>query len=223
MNAPLLELRPGLRHWQTPHPDWSPDEPWGERVSSYALDDVKRLLLFDPLGVPDELEVLAREREPAIVLTSPWHERDTQALVERLGAALFTPAPDTADDLIRKFGITAERAADGSPDLGWLKGGEWDVRFFGAGDRLSIGVEAFLGREANDLVLWLEDQRVLVTGDTLADFGGGLEIVPGWLPAGVTGEAMVERLRPLLELPVELVLPAHGEPAGRDALEQALA
>ena len=72
-------------------------------------------------------------------------------------------------------------------------------------------------------MFWLERHRVLVTGDTLADFGGGLEIVPGWLPAGVTREAMIERLRPLLELPVELVLPAHGEPAGRDALERALA
>jgi len=223
VSAPLRQLRSGLWHWQTAHPDWSPDEPWGERVSSYALDDGERLLLFDPLGVPVELEALARERRPAIVLTSPWHERDTRALVERLGAALFTPAPDTADDLMRKFGITAEQAGDGSPDLRWLKRAEWDVRFFGAGDRLPIGVEAFLGREANDLVLWLEGQRLLVTGDTLADFGGGLEIVPGWLPAGVTREAMVERLRPLLELPVELVLPAHGEPAGRDALERALA
>ena len=72
-------------------------------------------------------------------------------------------------------------------------------------------------------MFWLERQRVLVTGDTLADFGGGLEIVPGWLPAGMTREAMIERLRPLPELPVELVPPAHGEPAGRDALERALA
>jgi len=223
VSAPLRQLRSGLWHWQTAHPDWSPDEPWGEHVSSYALADGERLLLFDPLGVSEELEVLAREREPAILLTSPWHERDTQALVERLSAVLFTPAADTADDLMRKFGITAEQACDGSPDLGWLREGEWDVRFFAAGDRLPIGVEAFLGREANDLVLWVEGQRLLVTGDTLADFGGGLEIVPGWLPAGVTREAMVERLRPLLELPVELVLPAHGEPAGRDALERALA
>src|SRR5262249_14734286 len=83
--------------------------------------------------------------------------------------------------------------------------------------------EALLGRESNDLVLWVEGQRALVTGDTLADFGRGLELVPGWLPAGVTREAMAERLRPLLELPVELVLPAHGAPTARDELERALA
>lgn len=219
----MRELRPGLWHWRTPHPEWSPEAPWGEHVSSYALDDGERLLLFDPLGVPDELAARARRCETAIALTSPWHERDTQALVARLGAELNTPAPDTAKDLMRKFGITAEQAGNGSPDLAWLKAGEFDARFFGRGDRLSLGVEAFLGREANDLVLWLEGSRVLVTGDTLADFGGGLEIVPGWPPAGVTRVAMVERLRPLLELPVELVLPAHGEPAQRDALERALA
>ena len=223
MNGPSHELRPGLWHWQTPHPEWSPEAPWGEYVSSYALDDGERLLLFDPLGVPDELEALAREREPAIVLTSPWHERDTKALVQRLGAPLFAPPPDTAEDLMRKFGITAEQAGDGSPDLAWLKGGEWNVRFFGAGDRLPVGVEALPGRESNDLVLWIESRQALVTGDTLADFGRGLEIVPGWLPDGVTREAMVERLRPLLDLPVEVVYPAHGEPAGRDALEQTLA
>ena len=219
----MRELRPGLWHWRTPHPEWSPEAPWGEQVSSYALDDGERLLLFDPLGVPDEFEARAREREPAIVLTSPWHERDAQRLVERLGWPVFAPPADTAEDLMRKFGITAEQAVDGSPDLGWLRGGGFDAHFFGAGDRLSIGVDALLGREANDLVLWVEGQVALVTGDTLADFGGGLEIVPGWLPAGVTRAAMVERLRPLLQLPVELVLPAHGEPAGRDALERALA
>jgi glyoxylase-like metal-dependent hydrolase (beta-lactamase superfamily II) len=215
-------LRSGLWHWRTPHPGWTPDEPWGEQVSSYAVDDGDRLLVFDPLGVPDELEALAREREPAIVLTSPWHERDAERLVERLGWPVFAPPADTAEDLMRKFDITAEQAGDGSPDLAWLRASESDVHYFGAGDLLPIGVEAFLGREANDLVLWLESRVALVTGDTLADFGGGLEIVPGWLPAGVTREAMAERLRPLLELPVELVLPAHGEPADRGALEQAL-
>jgi hypothetical protein len=39
----------------------------------------------------------------------------------------------------------------------------------------------------------------------------------------MTQDDVVRRLRPLLELPVELVLPAHGEPVGREALERALA
>ena len=45
----MRELRPGLWHWQTPHPDWTPGERWPREVSSYAIDDGERLLLFDPL------------------------------------------------------------------------------------------------------------------------------------------------------------------------------
>jgi len=41
--------------WQAPHPDWTPDEPWPQEVSSYAIDDGARLLLVDPLAVPGEI------------------------------------------------------------------------------------------------------------------------------------------------------------------------
>ena len=107
----MRELRPGLWHWQAPHPDWDGEGRWLELVSSYAVELGDDLVLFDPLSVPDEL----RGRATAVALTAPYHERD------------------------------------------------------------------------------------------------------------VTRDEVVERLRPLLELPVEIVLPAHGEPTGRDALERALA
>ena len=93
---------------------------------------------------------------------------------------------------------------------------------FSAGDRLPVGVEAFPGRLRNDLVLWIESRRALVVGDTLVDLGHGLELPADWLPEGVTREQGLEALRPLLELPVELVLPTHGAPADRAALERAL-
>jgi len=81
---------------------------------------------------------------------------------------------------------------------------------YSAGDRLPVGVEAFPGRLPNDLVLWVENRRAVVAGDTLVDFGKGLEVPVEWLPPGVTREQMVAVLRPLLELPVELVLDARG-------------
>jgi hypothetical protein len=190
-------------------------------VSSYAIDDGERMLLFDPLAVPDALLALAREREPVIVLTAPWHERDTQALVERLDAAVFAPPPDTAQDLIDKYGITAEQAGDGSPDLEWLRSGGGNVHWYAAGDRLPTGIEAYAGREHNDLVLWIESVRAVVAGDSLADFGTGFALNE-WLRGGVTREQVVDRLRPLLALPVEVVLPAHGAPTDRAALERAL-
>jgi glyoxylase-like metal-dependent hydrolase (beta-lactamase superfamily II) len=81
--------------------------------------------------------------------------------------------------------------------------------------------QAYRGREDNDLVLWLPSINAIVTADTLSDFGDGLDV---WLGGRkhVTRDDVVQRLRPLLELPVELVLPAHGEPTDRAALERAL-
>ena len=44
----------------------------------------------------------------------------------------------------------------------------------------------------------------------------------GWLPEGVTVEQVASGLRPLLDKPVEFVLPTHGDPTDRAALERAL-
>jgi hypothetical protein len=192
-------------------------------VSSCAIDDGERLLLIDPLAVPDELLDRAADRDALVVLTAPWHERDTQSLVERLGLPVYTPPPDTADDLVEKFGITPEQAAGGSPDLAWLLAGEsGEGHFYAAGDRLPLGLQAFPGREHNDLVLWADRVGAVISGDTLTDFGRGLNLNE-WLRGGVTREHVAAGLRPLLELPVDVVLSAHGPPADRGALERALA
>ena len=219
----MRELRTGLWHWTARHPDWEEGQEWNPEVSSYAVDDGERLLLFDPLGVPGEIEELAADRETAVVLTAPWHERDTRSLVERLGVPVFAPRPDTAQDLMEKYDITAEQAGDGSPDLAWLRAGDaGEAHWYSGGERLPMGIQTFAGREPNDTVLWIDSHRTVLSGDTLADFGRGLEIVPGWLRDGVPRGQVVEGLRPLLELPVEHVLPTHGAPTDRAALERAL-
>jgi len=48
--------------------------------------------------------------------------------------------------------------------------------------------------------------------------------MPPWrsLRPGVTREEIAEGLRPLLELPVEFVLPTHGAPTDRLDLERVL-
>jgi glyoxylase-like metal-dependent hydrolase (beta-lactamase superfamily II) len=191
-------------------------------VSSYAIDDEERLVLIDPLAVPDELMRRAVERKPVVVLTAPWHERDTRIMVERLRAPVFTPPPDTQQDLMAKYGVTAEQAGHGSPDLAWLfKNGGGEAHFYLASDRPLRGIEAFTGREHNDLVLWVESFGAVISGDTLVDFGNGFE-VNRWLRGGVTREQIVERLRPLLSRPVAFVLPTHGMPTDKAALERAL-
>jgi glyoxylase-like metal-dependent hydrolase (beta-lactamase superfamily II) len=219
----VREVQTGLWHWTAPHPEWggpeneelrrrlaamaeTPSESAHGVVSSYAIDGVERLLLFDPLAVPSEIVELAGRGETAIVLTCPWHERDTRSLVERLGAPVFVPQPD-----------------EGSPDVAWLLTGdtaEWHL--YSAGERLSVGAEAFPGRLPNDTVLWIEDRRAVIAGDTLVDFGQGLEIPVEWLPEDVTRDHVADGLRRLLELPVEAVLATHGGPHDRAALERAL-
>lgn len=220
----MRELEPGLWHWQAPHPDWTRDQWWPQQVSSYAIDDGARLLLFDPLAVPHEVLELAGDRDPAVVLTAPWHERDTRHLVERFGMDVFTPSPDTEDDLVQKYGIARERIPDDwRPDLAWLlAANDGSTHHFAAGDLLPIGVEAFPGRARNDVVLWIESRRAIVTGDALVDFGRGFEIPAEVLEHGMTREQVAQGLRPLLDLRVGLVLPAHGLPTDRAALERAL-
>jgi glyoxylase-like metal-dependent hydrolase (beta-lactamase superfamily II) len=219
----VRELSPGLWHWQAPHPGWRSTEPWDQNVSSYAIDADGRLLLFDPLGVPSEIEARAAERETAIVLTAPWHERDSESLVERLGVPVYTPLPDSAQYLMDTYGITAEQAGDGSPDVVWLlRENKGEARPYSAGDRLPFGADVLQGHKPNDTVLWVESHGAVISGDTLVDFGGGLEINERWLRPGMTREEIAAGLRPLLELPVEHVLATHGGPYDRADLERAL-
>jgi glyoxylase-like metal-dependent hydrolase (beta-lactamase superfamily II) len=145
------------------HPEQSGVK-WLEVVSSYAIDDGDCLLLFDPLALPSEIEVLAAGRETAIVLTCPWHRRDALSLAERLGAPIYVPPPDEGDP----------QPVDG--------------QVFGAGDRLPVGVETFPGMEPNDLMLWVESSRALAAGDTLVDRGNGLEFRADWASQGAIAE-----------------------------------
>jgi hypothetical protein len=210
----MRALRPGVWHWQSPHPDWDEEQWWPQLVSSYALELGGELLLFDPLAVPDEL----RSRATGVVLTAPYHERDARAL----GLPVHTPPADTWQDWVEKFGVDPDRVRGmESEDLAWLRSGEGDGHFHGPGP-WPFGITAYAGREDNDLVLWVPAAGAIVSGDSLSDFGEGLGIQLGGR-THVTRDDVAAQLRPLLELPVELVLPAHGEPTDRAALERALA
>jgi hypothetical protein len=171
------------------------------------------LLLFDPLGVPDEL----RARATVVVLTAPYHDRDARSL----GLPVCTPPADTWEDWVEKFGVDPDQVRGmESDDLAWLRAGELEGHFHGPG-AWPFGIEAYAGREANDLILWVPAYNAIVTGDTLSDFGDGLGIQMGGRKH-LTRDAVAAQLRPLLDLPIELVLPAHSEPVGREELERAL-
>jgi glyoxylase-like metal-dependent hydrolase (beta-lactamase superfamily II) len=185
----IEELRPGLKRWITPHPEWRPEEDSLDEsyrpVASLSFRAPGALVFIDPL-VPEELwpalddDVADAERPVVVLTTIHWHARSRDAFVERYGAKL--------DDI---------------PD----------------------GIRSFPAERQQELVFWLEEPRALVFGDAvLGDQAGGLRVSP-WFETDADRARTVAALRPLLELPVELVLPAHGEPVlaeGRAALERAL-
>jgi hypothetical protein len=88
------------------------------------------------------------------------------------------------------------------------------------------GVRAFSAERADEVAYWLEAPRAAVFGDAvLGDNAGGLRITP-WARNAEGLEKTRQALLPLLDLPVEVVLTAHGKPVlsnGREALARALA
>jgi hypothetical protein len=112
------------------------------------------------------------------------------------------------DEVVRRFDATTSRAKASLPD----------------------GVERVTIRRAGETMVWLPGHRALIPGDRLlGDDRGGLRMCsPGWLrylKPGLSYDELREALRPLLDLPVEMVLVSHGEPVlqgGRAAIKRAL-
>jgi len=83
---------------------------------------------------------------------------------------------------------------------------------------------------ARETQYWLPSFGALVVGDrVIGDGRGGLRLCPAsWLRGGaspVSVSELAEGLRPLLELPIELVLVSHGDPVldgAQDELRRAL-
>ena len=189
------ELRPGLRRWTAFHPKWK------QEVASLAVDTDDGLVLIDPL-LGDE-----PTPEPQHVLISVhWHVRSTADIAERWPG-------------VRVWATHRK----GKP----LRGHAEVTDVFAPGDTLAGGIEARPTAREAEVCFWLPDQRALVFGDVIlgAKDGVGLRLCPkSWLE-GKTHDALVDSLRPLLDLPVELVLVAHGEPVlegGHEALREAL-
>jgi hypothetical protein len=102
-------------------------------------------------------------------------------------------------------------------------------RYKASGD-VPEGVQAFEISGAGETIFWIPEHKALVPGDRiLGDRPPGLRLCPeSWLRylGGYTLDDLRAGLKPLLELPVELVLVSHGEPVledGHDALARALA
>jgi glyoxylase-like metal-dependent hydrolase (beta-lactamase superfamily II) len=202
--AMVDELRPGLWTWTAPHPAWTPDdggpEGWEQDVRSYAYDADDVLVLFDPMSPPAEIVDLARGRPLSVLLTMHWHQRSSVDLAVGHGATIHAPA-EKAEEV------------------------EAPALPYRLGDALPGGVEPQVGGYPEEATLWIPEHRALVIGDVFLGGEGGFRVQPdSWLAEGLTPAELRERLRPLLDLPVELLLPTHGDPVedGRDVLARAV-
>jgi hypothetical protein len=197
------EVRPGLWHWTAPHPEWKPahggPEGWEEDVSSYAYVADDALVMIDPLAPPPRLEDLRPGLATAVLLTCEWHQRSAADLARR-GATVFAPA----------FQIErVDAPATSYDDAASLPG----------------GVESRAVGTPEEAGLWIPGLRALAVGDVFLGRAEGVRPQPdSWLGKGVTPQAFRAGLRPLLELPVELLLLTHGGPLedGREAIAAAL-
>jgi glyoxylase-like metal-dependent hydrolase (beta-lactamase superfamily II) len=207
----LEQIRPRLWRWTALHPDWTPDEGgpdgWAQEVASYALVEDDTLVLFDPLVPADDEEPFWRALDddvqhhgaPQILLTVYWHARSAQQIVDRYpGARTYSAAAG------------AEHARERVAEAAGFEPGATPV----------AGVEARPTDDPEEVVFWIPSQRAVVAGDVLLGTeDGDVRVFPeAWLNQGTTIEQVRASLRPLLDLPVELVLLTHGEAVRDDAL-----
>lgn len=211
----------GLWRWTADHPEWTPDEGgeggWEREVGCVFVEAGTEIALIDPL-VPSEpsqrdrfWRALDRDLEragapPTVLISTHYHARSARDIAERYrGTRVLAPDAKRAE------------AESRAPVTGW----------FSPGEPLTAGVEARPTALSEEVVFWIPARRTLVTGDVvLGATGGGLRLCSaGWLGEDVSVADLAASLRPLLELPIERVLPAHGVPilsSGREALAAAL-
>jgi glyoxylase-like metal-dependent hydrolase (beta-lactamase superfamily II) len=95
-----------------------------------------------------------------------------------------------------------------------------------ADERIPDGIETYAieGAPEEQLAYFIRPHRTLVVAEIfMGDGRGGLSLCPS--PALMDRDALDRSLQSLLELPVERVLPGHGEPVlehGLDAMRSAL-
>jgi hypothetical protein len=191
------ELRPGVRAWTAYH------EEWEEEVRGFAIETSGRLILIDPLLVGDqwdELEAMRGDSSIDVLMTIHFHARSAAEIRER--------HPDTT---VWAYGPDREEAEKRTPV----------DRTFEAGENLPGGLVAIVGPPRQEVVFWDAAHAALLAGDVLlgdGEEGSDLHMAPeDWMGGEGSHATLSQALAPVLDLPVELVLTAHGEMVLDDA------
>jgi hypothetical protein len=207
------ELAPGLWAWTAPHPDWRPGFGWPEEVRCFYVEAGEATLLVDPL-VPDgeaerfwralDRDVERRGLPVAVLLTQAAHARSAGAVARRYGGRVW--GHEVAREKVE--GAPFEALAPGDHAVAGVRALDFDQEPGGSGTPL-----------------YLPSHEALAVGDVLISVEGDLRV---WWAHGASGEGwyrdrLLPSLRRWLDLPVERVLVAHGEPVPGGAEEIAAA
>jgi hypothetical protein len=179
----VQEIAPGLHRWTTRH------EEWKENVASVAVETDDGLVLIDPLDPPR-----AFAKPVHVLLTVFWHGRS---------AGKVSPAQVWASSrAARRLGNRGIEVTDPVESAVALPG----------------RIRAFPTARDSEVVYWLPAAKAVVVGDVLLGAGAKprateepLRLCPQRWLGNATHEDLRTSLRPLLELPVQRVLPSHGE------------
>ena len=191
----LEQVAPGLRRWTAWH------EEWKQEVASLALRTDQGLVLIDPIDPPPEV------RNPDhILLTVFWHARSAPGL-----EAAHVWAAKRGVRRLKNRGVEVTDPFEGDAEL-------------------PGGIRAFETARESEVVYWLPEQKAIAVGDVLLGAGAKphaspqpLRLCPDrWLEKAKPKD-LKKSLQPLLELPLERILVAHGDPilrGGKDVLRE---
>ncbi len=202
----MQEVRPGLWRWTGLHPAWTSESGWDQEVGSVYYEAADAVVLVDPLVPPEDEErfwgaldrdVERLDRKVVVLVTAPWHVRSAEAIVTRYGATVWAHPAGRS-----RLGREIDAAV------------------------LPTGIEVFEIPPVDEgqVALFFPGHRALVTAEVLAGTAEELSVHPS--PQLQDGTRLLSCLRLLLELPIEIVLPAHGSPIlerGGEAVAAAVA
>lgn len=185
------ELRPGLRTWTAYHDEWE------KHVRGFAVVESERLILIDPLLAGDQWDALAELRGQSgldVLLTIHWHARSAAEIRKHHpDATVWGYAPDR-EEIERRTPID---------------------HTFEAGDALPGGLISIPAPPRAEVLFWDAAHAALISGDALlgdGEEGKGLHLAPESWSGGEGSHATLRTaLASVLDLPVDLVLTAHGE------------
>ena len=184
----MQEVAARLRRWTAWHDEWE------DEVGSLAVETDDGLVLIDPIDPP-----AAVSRPEHVLVTVFWHGRSTAA-VEPAHVWASTGA-------VRTLGNRGIAVTDAFKPPAQIVG----------------GIRAFATARRGEIVYWLPEQKAVVAGDVLLGAGAKprateepLRLCPERWLGKATHQDLRESLRPLLDLPMQRVLPSHGEPVLRN-------